>query len=70
MKFINPIGRHPGSGAQPQACMCSTGFAGYRGNNDSCIHCGCGCGGKGEYRTGNRVTFFKNSKSIIINDES
>lgn len=63
MKFINPLGRHPGSGAQPQACMCSTGYAGYRGNNDGCIHCGCGCGGKGEYRTGNRVRSMKTPRA-------
>ncbi|MCW6701591.1 Apre_1838 family putative sactipeptide bacteriocin [Anaerococcus sp. NML200537] len=43
--------------------MCSTGFAGYRGNNDSCIHCGCGCGGKGEYRTGNRVRALKTPRA-------
>lgn len=36
-------------------CTCTSGYAGYRGNNDSCLHCGCGCGSAGEYRTGNRV---------------
>lgn len=55
MKFVNPIGRTPGSGVQPRACMCTDGYAGYRGNDDGCVHCGCGCGGEGEYRTGNRV---------------
>ena len=55
MKFINPIGRKPGSGVQPNACTCSSGYAGYRGNSDGCIHCGCGCGSEGQYRTGNRV---------------
>ena len=23
MKFVNPIGRTPGSGVQPRACMCT-----------------------------------------------
>lgn len=55
MEFVNPTGRTAGSGVQPRACMCSTGYAGYRGNDDSCIHCGCGCGSDGAYRTGNRV---------------
>ena len=55
MKFVNPMGREPGSGIQPRACTCTSGYAGYRGNNDSCLHCGCGCGSAGEYRTGNRV---------------
>ena len=31
MKFVNPIGRTPGSGVQPRACMCTDGYAGYRG---------------------------------------
>lgn len=48
MKFVNPIGRTPGSGVQPRACMCTDGYAGYRGNDDGCVHCGCGCGGEGE----------------------
>lgn len=43
MKFVNPIGRTPGSGVQPRACMCTDGYAGYRGNDDGCVHCGCGC---------------------------
>lgn len=55
MKFINPVGRTAGGGDTIKACMCSTGYAGYRGNNDSCIHCGCGCSSGGAYRTGNRV---------------
>ena len=55
MKFVNPMGREPGSGIQPRACTCTSGYAGYRGNHDSCLHCGCGCGSAGEYRTGNRV---------------
>jgi len=63
MKFINPIGRNPGSGIQPQACTCSSGYAGYRGNDDGCVHCGCGCGGSGEYRTGNRVKSIKTVRS-------
>lgn len=32
MKFVNPIGRTPGSGVQPRACMCTDGYAGYRVN--------------------------------------
>lgn len=59
MEFINPIGRSYGDGAVIQACKCHDGYAGYRGNNDSCIHCGCGCGDSGEYRTGNRVNSTK-----------
>lgn len=55
MKFINPIGRTPGSGVQPRACQCTSGLAGYRGNNDNCVHCGCGCGSKTEYMAGNRI---------------
>ena len=38
MKFVNPIGRTPGSGVQPRACMCTDGYAGYRGNDDGCVH--------------------------------
>lgn len=67
MKFVNPIGRTPGSGVQPRACMCTDGYAGYRGNDDGCVHCGCGCGGEGEYRTGNRVNAvatFRSSTSL------
>lgn len=56
MEFINPVGREPGAGNIISACRCTSGYAGYRGNNDNCIHCGCGCGSKGEYRTGNRVS--------------
>lgn len=59
MKFVNPMGREPGSGVQPRACTCTSGYAGYRGNNDGCLHCGCGCSSKGEYRTGNRVKSIK-----------
>ena len=59
MKFVNPMGREPGSGVQPRACTCTSGYAGYRGNNDGCLHCGYGCGSKGEYRTGNRVKSIK-----------
>lgn len=55
MEFINPVGRATGGGDTIKACACTTGYAGYRGNNDSCLHCGCGCGSNGEYRTGNRV---------------
>lgn len=64
MEFVNPTGRTAGSGIQPNACTCSTGYAGYRGNDDGCLHCGCGCGSNGEYRTGNRVdsaTTFRSS---------
>lgn len=35
MKFVNPMGREPGSGIQPRACTCTSGYAGYRGNNDN-----------------------------------
>ena len=66
MKFVNPIGRTPGSGVQPRACMCTDGYAGYRGNDDGCVHCGCGCGGEGEYRTGNRVNAVATFRSIAI----
>lgn len=55
MKFIDPVGRVTGGGDTIKACMCATGYAGYRGNNDSCTHCGCGCSSGGAYRTGNRV---------------
>ena len=41
MEFINPLGRSVGSGEQPMACACHEGYAGYRGNDDSCLHCGC-----------------------------
>lgn len=34
MKFVNPIGRTPGSGVQPRACMCTDGYAGYRGKGN------------------------------------
>lgn len=64
MKFVNPIGRTPGSGVQPRACMCTDGYAGYRGNDDGCVHCGCGCGGEGEYRTGNRVNAVATFRSL------
>lgn len=63
MKFINPIGRTPGSGVRPSACQCSSGYAGYRGNDDGCFHCGCGCGSDGEYRTGNRVNSVRTMRS-------
>ena len=38
MKFVNPIGRTPGSGVQPRACMCTDGYAGYRGNDDCLLY--------------------------------
>ena len=66
MKFVNPIGRTPGSGVQPRACMCTDGYAGYRGNDDGCVHCGCGCGGEGEYRTGNRVNAVATFRSSTL----
>ena len=66
MKFVYPIGRTPGSGVQPRACMCTDGYAGYRGNDDGCVHCGCGCGGEGEYRTGNRVNAVATFRSSTL----
>lgn len=60
------IGRTPGSGVQPRACMCTDGYAGYRGNDDGCVHCGCGCGGEGEYRTGNRVNAVATFRSSTL----
>ena len=26
MKFVNPMGREPGSGVQPRACTCTSGY--------------------------------------------
>lgn len=63
MKFINPIGRTPGSGTQPRACQCASGYSGYRGNNDSCFHCGCGCGSSGEYSVGNSLVSVRTVRS-------
>lgn len=47
-------------------CMCTDGYAGYRGNDDGCVHCGCGCGGEGEYRTGNRVNAVATFRSSTL----
>lgn len=66
MEFINPLGRSVGSGNQPMACACHEGYAGYRGNDDSCFHCGCGCGDAGEYRTGNRLGAFTTIRSSTL----
>ena len=55
MKFIST----GNGGARPFACMCSTttGHADARHTSwiPPCLHCGCSCGSKGEYKTGNRV---------------
>ncbi|MCI7243504.1 MAG: Apre_1838 family putative sactipeptide bacteriocin [Lachnobacterium sp.] len=48
------------------ACACHEGYAGYRGNDDSCLHCGCGCGDAGEYRTGNRVAALETIRSSTL----
>lgn len=57
MDFLKPLGK--GSDIQPQACMCSTMDAHAGAKQSSwippCLHCGCSCGGSGEYKTGNRV---------------
>lgn len=66
MEFVNPLGRTAGSGSQPMACSCHEGYAGYRGNNDSCIHCGCGCDSQGEYRTGNRTSALTTVRSSTL----
>jgi len=44
------------------ACVCSTKNSHKSARNGgspwvpNCVHCGCSCGNKGEYRTGNRVS--------------
>ena len=43
MNFINPLGRKAGDGVQPQACMCSEGYASQRSSITFCSHCGCTC---------------------------
>ncbi len=55
MNFINPLGRKAGDGVQPQACMCSEGYASERGTSDTCMHCGCSCDNS-RHRDGNSKT--------------
>lgn len=61
MKLVNPIGRTVSLGVEdnisPRACMCSIAgdnFAGARGTNDSCFHCGCDCTSSSGTRSGNK----------------
>ncbi|MGP1568637.1 MAG: Apre_1838 family putative sactipeptide bacteriocin [Peptoanaerobacter stomatis] len=42
MKLVNPLGRKPGDGMKPLACMCSNTYATARGE-DRCFKCGCSC---------------------------
>lgn len=60
MDFLKPMGKGHQDGQVPNACMCSTkdmhkASRGDHGPIVGCIHCGCSCGGSGEYKTGNRV---------------
>lgn len=55
-------GNRIGGGIKPMACVCSTKNSHKSARNGgspwvpNCVHCGCSCGNKGEYRTGNRVS--------------
>lgn len=64
MKLTNPIGRTVNLGLEegisPRACMCSNNggkFAGARGPNDNCFHCGCDCTDSGR-QSGNKNGVF------------
>ncbi len=56
MRFLE----HSNIGVRPMACVCHTtsGHANARNSNSwlsPCLHCGCSCDSKGQYKTGNRV---------------
>jgi putative bacteriocin precursor len=58
--FLKPMGKGLRDGEVPNACMCSSWEMHQVARQDygpiiGCLHCGCACGGNGEYKTGNRV---------------
>lgn len=69
MKLINPIGRIVNLGVEDnisaRACKCSVSggnFAGGRGPNDKCWHCGCDCTGSAS----NRMAGNNNDAALTI----